>query len=124
MTTHTTLRALLTAAPIALAAATPAACHAPHHTTTTTAGTAPASPTHPPTTTAPPRHATPARPAGRWVVYALTADYQGDRFTAVCTHPGVPEPLDRAATREVRITEAQYDRYVDEPDTSRIPCPG
>ncbi|MFI5607243.1 HNH endonuclease family protein [Amycolatopsis sp. NPDC051903] len=43
MTTHTTVRALLTAAPIALATATtPAACHVPDHTTVTpAAGTAP-----------------------------------------------------------------------------------
>lgn len=118
---HTTARAALTLAVLA-AGLVLAGCKPPADTSHPAPMTA--HPTHPATAT--PRRAPtrrPARPAERWVVYTLNTDESG-RHSVTCTPRGNTEPhFDTAKTREVRITQAQYDRYNAVPVTSSIPCP-
>lgn len=103
-----------------------------------------ASSTAPPAHTAEPSKAAPkppklkspktsAKPApkpkpARWVVYSVNVDYTtGDgagAYSVTCTtvnnqgaHPNT------ARMRDVTITHAQYARFLNEPNTSRIPCP-
>jgi hypothetical protein len=81
-------------------------------------------PKHPATATPRRTPTRPARPAERWVVYTLNTDEDG-RHSVTCTPRGNTEPhFDTAKTREVRITQAQYDRFNKVPVTSSIPCPG
>jgi hypothetical protein len=114
----------VTAAPAAVASSPPvSAATAPERHTSAPAKVAP-KPKSPKTTAKP----APKPKSSRWVVYTVNVDYTtGDgtgAYSVTCTtvdnqgaHPNT------ARMRDVTITQAQYDRFLDEPDTSRIPCP-